>query len=310
MTPNTMEWHVYILELRNRMLYVGISTDPKRRYIQHCEGKGSVWTRMHQPIRIMEIASTGVRSKRKAEHLESKRTLELIDTYGWQRVRGGRFVKVDEKFHLCSLANHDERFRSLPEVGLWLERTDAGFFRCPYIVAAMSANHGAIFRTWDQASRFIEGAPTSSWRAFHKDDLAAAYRWIRESERFPSSGVRVIARSAVLVGRASSRLKSIAGPEWEIAAAIFGGQKYRTPVVTVKESPSQRRIRRNTDVPDWMRPLTNRAINVLKREGLVDRKNAVAAILSGALSLKTKGLGEKTMLEICAALEVVPSSSV
>ncbi len=43
------EYYVYMLRCRGGSLYTGVTTDPARRYGQHCAGKGAKYTRAHPP---------------------------------------------------------------------------------------------------------------------------------------------------------------------------------------------------------------------------------------------------------------------
>jgi putative endonuclease len=51
-------YFVYILHCKDDSLYIGISTDPARRLIEHQNGKGGAYTRSHKPEKIvyMEMA--------------------------------------------------------------------------------------------------------------------------------------------------------------------------------------------------------------------------------------------------------------
>ena len=40
-------YYVYILECKDKTLYTGITTDVKRRFIEHKEGVGAHYTRVH-----------------------------------------------------------------------------------------------------------------------------------------------------------------------------------------------------------------------------------------------------------------------
>ena len=44
-----MAYYVYMLRCRGGSLYTGITTDPARRYAQHCAGRGAKYTRAHPP---------------------------------------------------------------------------------------------------------------------------------------------------------------------------------------------------------------------------------------------------------------------
>jgi predicted GIY-YIG superfamily endonuclease len=46
--------YIYVLELRGGKYYVGKTSDVDHRFQQHKNGTGSVWTRLHPPVKIIE----------------------------------------------------------------------------------------------------------------------------------------------------------------------------------------------------------------------------------------------------------------
>lgn len=63
-------WFVYILLCKGGSLYTGIAKDPKKRFLEHRNGKGGAYTRSHTPIRIVYQEPQPSRSaalKREAE---------------------------------------------------------------------------------------------------------------------------------------------------------------------------------------------------------------------------------------------------
>lgn len=79
---------VYVLKLENENWYVGITYNLNLRMAQHWSGQGAKWTKLHKPISIEEViypAST---------EIENKKTLELMEQYGKEKVRGGNYVRV------------------------------------------------------------------------------------------------------------------------------------------------------------------------------------------------------------------------
>ena len=52
-------WYLYLLRCRGGVLYCGISSDWKRRYREHCRGKGAQFTRSHPPESIACVWSIG-----------------------------------------------------------------------------------------------------------------------------------------------------------------------------------------------------------------------------------------------------------
>lgn len=56
-------WWVYLAVGANGHLYCGISTDPKRRVIEHnTSKKGSKWGRAHRPLRLVYEEYAGSKS--------------------------------------------------------------------------------------------------------------------------------------------------------------------------------------------------------------------------------------------------------
>lgn len=47
------EWYLYILRCGDGSLYTGITTDLKKRFRQHCTGKGAQYTKGRGPLEIV-----------------------------------------------------------------------------------------------------------------------------------------------------------------------------------------------------------------------------------------------------------------
>ena len=79
---------VYHLELEgvnsdHKFHYVGLTKNLNQRWAQHIHDKGSQWTKIHKPIKILDFWTNG------SPELENKKTYELMDRYGVDKVRGG-----------------------------------------------------------------------------------------------------------------------------------------------------------------------------------------------------------------------------
>lgn len=79
---------LYVLQLENGKYYVGKTTDIKRRVEEHNKGKGSEWTKIHKPVKVLETR------KVKDEHDENNTTKDLMKKYGMENVRGGSYSQV------------------------------------------------------------------------------------------------------------------------------------------------------------------------------------------------------------------------
>ena len=84
----TNDKSVYVLSLENNKFYVGISSNVQRRWLQHKEGVGALWTRLHKPIKIVTV------SRNASSFEEDKLTKLYMSTYGIQNVRGGSYVSI------------------------------------------------------------------------------------------------------------------------------------------------------------------------------------------------------------------------
>ena len=78
-----MEYYVYILLCQDGRYYTGYSQDVKNRLKQHMIGKGSRYTRMNKPERIVymkkfETRSAAMKQEKKIKRLSHKEKTELI----------------------------------------------------------------------------------------------------------------------------------------------------------------------------------------------------------------------------------------
>lgn len=86
--------HVYVLELTDGFWYVGSTVNLDHRLEMHFSGEGSVWTKLHHPVRVAETISD--LEPEKAKQLERQKVVELARLHGADRVRGGGFTRSSE----------------------------------------------------------------------------------------------------------------------------------------------------------------------------------------------------------------------
>lgn len=80
---------VYVLKLKNGMIYVGITNkDVMERFEEHVRGDGSEWTKLHEPIKIIEVL------KNADPFDEDKYTKIYMNKYGIDKVRGGSYCTI------------------------------------------------------------------------------------------------------------------------------------------------------------------------------------------------------------------------
>jgi predicted GIY-YIG superfamily endonuclease len=80
---------LYILQLQGGKYYVGKTDDVATRYQQHKSGKGSEWTKIFKPEKLLETREI------KSDHDENNFTKDLMKKYGIENVRGGAYCNVD-----------------------------------------------------------------------------------------------------------------------------------------------------------------------------------------------------------------------
>jgi hypothetical protein len=78
---------IYTLKLEQGKYYIGRTTQPKHRILNHFTDNGSEWTKKYKPISVV--------SQIKGDEFdEEKYTLIAMDKYGVENVRGGSYCKV------------------------------------------------------------------------------------------------------------------------------------------------------------------------------------------------------------------------
>jgi predicted GIY-YIG superfamily endonuclease len=86
---------LYLLELADHKYYVGQSDDPEFRFLQHLGKQGAMWTRRYKPLRIAKVQSLSVQSVNESMLYENWMTLQAMERYGWENVRGGEFLIIE-----------------------------------------------------------------------------------------------------------------------------------------------------------------------------------------------------------------------
>lgn len=107
---------LYTLRLEKGKYYVGITSrkNPNDRINEHMNGFYSAqWVKKYKPIEPIEVIDMGNITKEEAERLELERTLQYMEKFGHQNVRGGRlnysgkYIKIGDRFFA------DEDFKML-----------------------------------------------------------------------------------------------------------------------------------------------------------------------------------------------------
>ena len=79
---------IYALQLEQGKYYIGKTNNPHFRLESHFNLNGSEWTKIYKPVKVLEIKENC------DDYDEDKITIQYMDKYGINNVRGGSFVSV------------------------------------------------------------------------------------------------------------------------------------------------------------------------------------------------------------------------
>ena len=85
--------YIYILELENSKYYIGKTNNPSFRLKSHFNKNGSEWTKFYEPKKIIEIRENC------DIYDEDKITIEYMNKFGIDNVRGGSFVSFELDYY-------------------------------------------------------------------------------------------------------------------------------------------------------------------------------------------------------------------
>jgi hypothetical protein len=80
--------YIYVLQLEKNKYYIGKTNNPKFRLDDHFNFNGSEWTKIYKPINIIELKPNC------DDYDEDKITIQYMNKYGINNVRGGSFVAI------------------------------------------------------------------------------------------------------------------------------------------------------------------------------------------------------------------------
>lgn len=80
--------YIYVIKLDKGKYYIGKTSNPQFRLQSHFDSNGSSWTKKYKPLKVIEIKPTS------DDYDEDKITMQYMDKYGINNVRGGLFVSV------------------------------------------------------------------------------------------------------------------------------------------------------------------------------------------------------------------------
>lgn len=101
MIKNTV---IYILKLNNNNFYVGTTSNLPRRLRDHFNHRGSVWTKKHKPLEVLDILEN------KDIFSEDNITKQLMFLHGFNHVRGGSYCRTE--LTPCDITTLTKEYRS------------------------------------------------------------------------------------------------------------------------------------------------------------------------------------------------------
>ena len=97
---------LYVLQLEDGKYYVGRTDDIAKRYAEHKSGRGSEWTKIHKPVKMLETHES------KSAEDETNLTKFLMKKYGVDNVRGGAYCQRDLPDYVEDMLEHEARSAS------------------------------------------------------------------------------------------------------------------------------------------------------------------------------------------------------
>ena len=80
--------YIYAIKLEKGKYYIGKTNNPQFRLQTHFDSNGSKWTKMYKPLKVVELKPNC------DDYDENKITMQYMDKYGINNVRGGSYVSV------------------------------------------------------------------------------------------------------------------------------------------------------------------------------------------------------------------------
>lgn len=84
---------IYVLLLRDKKYYVGKSSNVEQRFLQHLQGNGSIWTSIHEPVRVIQV------QRATPQVSEDQVVKSYMRKHGVDNVRGGSYSQVSFDYH-------------------------------------------------------------------------------------------------------------------------------------------------------------------------------------------------------------------
>jgi len=88
------DWWLYMIECRGGGIYVGISKDVDRRYQEHSAGRGSKYTKINKPVRLLARVKVGAYGQARKVEMRFKK-FPPVEKRRWAYALGTEENAVD-----------------------------------------------------------------------------------------------------------------------------------------------------------------------------------------------------------------------
>lgn len=101
-----MKITLYVLKLENNKYYVGQTDQSIFRINQHHNGMGAKWTMRYRPVNEPPVLTkeVDIENARDAMLYENWLTLLYMEKFGWENVRGGNFLQLENDIIRTSIS--------------------------------------------------------------------------------------------------------------------------------------------------------------------------------------------------------------
>ena len=144
---------IYVLKLEENKWYVGKTYKKvKERFQEHLDGNGSSWTKKYKPITIHYIENTCGPDKGAEYWQENALTLEYMENYGIENVRGGSYTNVvlyPEQLRYLDIVTDPENFHE-GKLHCWIDDDTKALYKA-YRQMEQDEKHNCCYKCFSTA---------------------------------------------------------------------------------------------------------------------------------------------------------------
>ncbi|MFY7987664.1 MAG: GIY-YIG nuclease family protein [Flavobacterium sp.] len=103
---------LFVLKLQDENFYVGRTKNIKLAILNEFNCLGSEWTKIHKPIELFSLIDITILETNKIRNMHNSVVINYMKKYGFQKIRGGDFFKVDIRNHKNKVLNYTDIFKN------------------------------------------------------------------------------------------------------------------------------------------------------------------------------------------------------